>query len=215
MWGKKDSQTWSWAAALADSAWRLLWCTQALYEARHSSAGHHSRPSKDLCHGRPCLHQIYSLNGVPKASTVMVPFLFVYELVFIPACCCWLTVSFVCNRDHTSVNLQFAKLEWPMAQAWECAIEYFALMSIEPCWAYILRDGRTILYIYTYDCTVQTRLIGACSGSSQISRGSGTHRNHFRTFLLGHCLIADNRWGGYTVNLDIFVTKFCNVENIS
>jgi hypothetical protein len=49
--------------------------------------------------------------------------------------------------SNTSVNLQFDKLEWPVAHAWECAIEYFAFMSIEP---YRVTDVRTIINIYLY-----------------------------------------------------------------
>ena len=71
-----------------------------------------------------------------------------------------------------SINLQFDKLQWPVAHARECAMEYFALMSIEP---YRVTDVRTIfIYIHTYIHThVHTiraqphRLCGARSGSPQ------------------------------------------------
>jgi hypothetical protein len=51
------------------------------------------------------------------------------------------------SLSNTSVNLQFDKLDRPVAHAWECAIKYFALMSIEPC---RVTDVCTAIYIYTY-----------------------------------------------------------------
>jgi hypothetical protein len=58
------------------------------------------------------------------------------------------SLAYVFMSLNTSENLQFDKLERPVAHAWECAIEYFAptCMSIEPC---RVTDVRTI-YIYTY-----------------------------------------------------------------
>ena len=50
---------------------------------------------------------------------------------------------------NTTVNLQFAKLEWhiygPQCQAWECAIDYFTFMSIA---SYYSLDDRRTIYIY-------------------------------------------------------------------
>ena len=47
------------------------------------------------------------------------------ELVFVPVTdWSWLM----------SWDLQFTKLEWPVAYPWECVVKYFMLMSMEPCW---------------------------------------------------------------------------------